>query len=50
VGLRAELGFDEFVFYWPLTLATFREARDDGAATERRRTSRGLALFDGSFG
>jgi len=27
VGSYAEMGFDEFVFYWPSILATFREQR-----------------------
>jgi alkanesulfonate monooxygenase SsuD/methylene tetrahydromethanopterin reductase-like flavin-dependent oxidoreductase (luciferase family) len=36
VGSYAEMGFDEFVFYWPSILATFREKRE---MTEPERTA-----------
>jgi alkanesulfonate monooxygenase SsuD/methylene tetrahydromethanopterin reductase-like flavin-dependent oxidoreductase (luciferase family) len=39
VGSYAEMGFDEFVFYWPSTLATFREQRPMNAE-ERRNAER----------
>ena len=52
VGSYAELGFDEFVFYWPSTVATFRERREmttaerstvERIAASRLRTKRGAA-------
>ena len=44
VGPYAEMGFDEFVFYWPSILATFREKRDmtapERSAAERIAAAR----------
>lgn len=44
VGSYAELGFDEFVFNWPSTLATFKEGREmathERSAAERIAASR----------
>jgi alkanesulfonate monooxygenase SsuD/methylene tetrahydromethanopterin reductase-like flavin-dependent oxidoreductase (luciferase family) len=44
VGSYAELGFDEFVLYWPSILATFREQREmtahERTAAERIAASR----------
>jgi alkanesulfonate monooxygenase SsuD/methylene tetrahydromethanopterin reductase-like flavin-dependent oxidoreductase (luciferase family) len=41
VGSYAEMGFDEFVFYWPSTLATFREQREMTA--QERSTAERIA-------
>jgi alkanesulfonate monooxygenase SsuD/methylene tetrahydromethanopterin reductase-like flavin-dependent oxidoreductase (luciferase family) len=41
VGSYADLGFDEFVFYWPSTLATFREQRE--MTTQERRAAEQIA-------
>jgi alkanesulfonate monooxygenase SsuD/methylene tetrahydromethanopterin reductase-like flavin-dependent oxidoreductase (luciferase family) len=44
VGQYAEMGFDQFVFYWPSTLATFKERREmtgpERTAAERIAVSR----------
>ena len=43
VGSYAEMGFDEFVFYWPSILATFREQRAM-TVSERSTTERIAAM------
>jgi alkanesulfonate monooxygenase SsuD/methylene tetrahydromethanopterin reductase-like flavin-dependent oxidoreductase (luciferase family) len=41
VGSYSEMGFDEFVFYWPSLLATFKEQR--GMTAQERSTAERIA-------
>jgi len=43
VGSYAEMGFDEFVFYWPSILATFKEQR--AMTAEERKTAERIAAM-----
>lgn len=41
VGSYSEMGFDEFVFYWPSIVATFKEQR--GVTAQERSTAERIA-------
>jgi alkanesulfonate monooxygenase SsuD/methylene tetrahydromethanopterin reductase-like flavin-dependent oxidoreductase (luciferase family) len=43
VGPYAQMGFDEFVFYWPSILATFKEQR--GMTAQERNTAERIAAM-----